>query len=387
MDAELPFDIIEAILDELVDGHDWESIRSLARICSNLVDPCQKRLFTTIVIHRSTYPQLNSLLHTRPELTRYVHHLHYYISSGNHRDDANLLQLFSQLESFHIVGHEIAPTIDWNSLPDNLHKQIIRLLTCTALHALSVTKIRNLPIAFLGHCPNLRQLQLGDLHFDISGFANFAGPCFPTPCTPIKLSLGSSTHFCIDQLMSTKWPNGSPIVDLSLITVLHDHSFHAPLDKLLHVVSHQIEVFYFTGRPSSTCREPFLISVTGMQRFRKSIQSNPFAALRIVIGNIHLTDLQRPISGVETIEEIYFMVHSPSFQRVKLEHIIPWLKPTLFPSLRLITTFQINGFDSNTIIQLPFSNGSATVMTRKVTDLDEFWGEVCRTTAFSNYDY
>ena len=81
------------------------------------------------------------------------------------------------------------------------------------------------------------------------------------------------------------------------------------------------------------------------------------------------------------------MVHSPSFQRVKLDHIIPWLKPTLFPSLRLITTFQINGFDSNTIIQLPFSNGSATVMTRKVTDLDEFWGEVCRATAFSNYDY
>lgn len=387
MVAELPFDIIEAILDELVDGHDWETIRSLARTCFNLVDPCRKRLFTTIVIHRSTYPQLNSLFHSRPELTRYVHHLHYYIDGGNHRGDTDLLLLFSQLESLHIIGNEIPPSVDWNSLPDSLHKQIIRLLTCTALHALSVTQIRNLPIAFLGHCPNLRQLQLGDLHFDISGFTSFTGPCFPTPCTPTKLSLAFSTHSCIDQLMNAKWPNGSPIVNLSLITVLHDHSFHATLDSLLHVSSHQIEIFYFTGQPFSNFREPFLILVAGMQRFRKSIQSNPFTSLRLIIGNIQLTDLQRPINGVKAVEEIYFMVHSPSSERVELTHVLPWLKPTLFPSLRLITTFQINGFNSTAIIQLPFSSGAATFVTRKITDLNEFWNEVCSITAFSNYDY
>ena len=79
MTYEVPFNIIDAILNNLVHESDWETIRSLCQTCKNLVEPCQKQLFSTVAIHHMTIPQLNSLLAERPNLVAYVLHLHYYM--------------------------------------------------------------------------------------------------------------------------------------------------------------------------------------------------------------------------------------------------------------------------------------------------------------------
>jgi len=98
MGYDVPFDILNTILEDLAYNSNWELIRSLSRTCKVLVEPCQKHLFNTAAIHETTISQLNSVFGDRPKLVFYVLHLHYY-TDGECDIYAHilLLQRFSQL--------------------------------------------------------------------------------------------------------------------------------------------------------------------------------------------------------------------------------------------------------------------------------------------------
>ena len=104
MDYEVPFDIIDTILDDLTYRCNWQSIQLLCQTCKNLVEPCQRQLFSTVAIHQTTITQLHLLFAKHPHLAVYVLHLHYYIDEqSDPYFYIQLLQHFSQLHSLHLT--------------------------------------------------------------------------------------------------------------------------------------------------------------------------------------------------------------------------------------------------------------------------------------------
>lgn len=246
MDYEVPFDIIDTILDDLTYRCDWQSIRSLCRTCKNLVEPCQRRLFSTVAIHRTTLTQLHSLLAKRPPLAVYILHLHYYIDEqSDPHCYITLLQHFSQLHSLHLTGDDTNGGTSWSDMPVDLQTQLIRILRSPSLHSLSLTRIFAWPISLFGNCCNLRQLEIGALGVDDTNLTTFVSSPFPAACQLRRLSIGASAFYALDHMLTARWPNGSRIVDLSLVTVLQDHSIHSPIEKLTSICGSRIEILYF----------------------------------------------------------------------------------------------------------------------------------------------
>ncbi|EDR02552.1 uncharacterized protein LACBIDRAFT_332367 [Laccaria bicolor S238N-H82] len=283
---QVPFDVIHAILLVLTLKSDWESIRSLSRTCKALVEPCQRQLFDTIAIHRTTISQLDSILARSPRLATYVLYLHYYTDGEvEARIYVLLLQQFSQLRSLHITGDGTEKGSVWNFMHEGLRTQLIRLLSSERLECLALTHLRSWPLSLFANCCNLRQLQIGALGLDDTNVTPFALSPFSPVCRLERLSIGSSSFYVLDQLLTATWSNGNPVIDLSTLTMVHDHSFHAPIEKLLDVCGKGIEVFYF--------------------------------ALQAASGN-----------------------------PVKVDHVVPWLKPAIFPALRSFIAFQEYGVDT-----------------------------------------
>ena len=261
MTYEVPFDIIDAILNNLMHESDWETIRSLCQTCKNLVEPCQKQLFSTVAIHHTMISQLNSLLAERPNLAVYVLHLHYYMDRDSViRGDVFLLQRFSELRSLHVTGNAADGGTVWTEISVDLQNELMRLLNSSRLQSLSLTYIRSWPVSLFGLCTNLRQLEIGALGLDDTNTTAFTATPFPPACQPRKLSIGASAFYALDHLLTATWPDGNPIVDLSLITVLHDHSIHAPIEKLMKIGGNQIEIFYFACVSAFFSYEPFINS-------------------------------------------------------------------------------------------------------------------------------
>jgi len=130
-------------------------------------------------------------------------------------------------------------------MPEELQEQLIRLLRFPSLESLSLTCIRSWPVSLFANCSNLHQLQVGALGLDATNLTTFTSPPFPPACQPKTLSIGASAFYSLDHLLTAKWPDGNSVIDLSLITVLHDHSVHAPIEKLAEICGTQIKIFYF----------------------------------------------------------------------------------------------------------------------------------------------
>lgn len=81
------------------------------------------------------------------------------------------------------------------------------------------------------------------------------------------------------------------------------------------------------------------------------------------------------------------MTQPSGTRAIKIEHVLPWLKPEVFPALRTFITYQTYGVNSAVVLQLPFINGPATFKMRSIKDTDEFWAIVCSATGFSNFDF
>ena len=196
MGYKVPFDIINAILNDLSYNCDWESIRSLSRTCKILVEPCQKHLFNTIAIHQTTITQLNSVLANHPNLVSYILHLHYYMD-GESDVCAHilLLQKFSRLWSLHITGDGTDKGTIWNVMPGSLQEQLIWLLRFPELEFLSLTCICSWPVSLFANCGNLHQLQVGALGLDATNLTTFVSLPFPPPCQPKTLSINASAFY------------------------------------------------------------------------------------------------------------------------------------------------------------------------------------------------
>ena len=314
-------------------------------------------------------------------------HLHYY-TDGEYDVCIHilLLQKFSQLRSFHITGDGTNRGTVWNIMPEGLRVQLIRLISSPVLEALSLTRLHSWPVSLFAHCCALRQLQIGALGLDDTNLTTFALPPFPPACQLQRLSIGPLAFHVVDNLISAKWPDGSSVVDLSLITVLHDHSIHAPIQKLVEICGPQIETFYFACMPISRFYQPSPNKALDLDRFRTLTESNEFKALQVIIGNAHLHDFRQPPKCCVSVEEIYLMIRPASAKPIKIEHVIPWLNPAIFPALRSFITFQEYGVNSETMLQLPFVSGPAIFKTRTVKNMEEFWVLVSSVTGLSNFD-
>ena len=115
--------------------------------------------------------------------------------------------------------------------------------------------------------------------------------------------------------------------------------------------------------------------------------SSNLKALRVIIGNAHWNDLQRPPECCLAVEEIYLMIRPATINTINIEHVMDWLSPILFPALRSFTIFQEYGVNSKVMVQLPFTNGPAIFQTRSVTNIEEFWESVSFITGLSHFDY
>ena len=257
MTYKVPFDIIDAILNNLMHESNWETIWSLCQTCKNLVEPCQKQLFNTVAIHHTMISQLNPLLAEHPNLVVYVLHLHYYMDRDSVTcGDIFLLQRFSELQSLHLTGNATKGGIVWTEISVDLQNELMQLLNSSRLQSLSLTYICSWPISLIRLCTNLCQLEIGALGLNDTNMTAFTATPFPPACQPRKLSIGTSAFYALDHLLTATWLDGNPIVDLSLITILHDHSIHAPIEKLRSLHS-PVYSIWNGWIPSSIPRIPY----------------------------------------------------------------------------------------------------------------------------------
>jgi len=115
--------------------------------------------------------------------------------------------------------------------------------------------------------------------------------------------------------------------------VLHDHLIHAPIGKLAAICSTQLEIFYFACKLTLFSCIQFPTKLSDFDCFRMLANSNMFKALCMIIRNMHWNDFRLSTECIPSVEEIYLMIRPTSARAIEVKHVLPWLKPEVFPSL------------------------------------------------------
>ncbi|CAA7268751.1 unnamed protein product [Cyclocybe aegerita] len=181
----LPFDILEAISDEISFQNDTDTLRTLCLCSHALVPICRKHLFQSVDIFMVTdssrdkcntcLTRLLQTLQSCPEIAVYVRGLRYYIDRDDLHDPVipQILNYLNRVDKFHFEHNAQVVTsfeLDWELeiVPEAplLARAITMIIKQPTLRWFYISYIDNFPIFILRSIsgPKLAYLNISHLH-------------------------------------------------------------------------------------------------------------------------------------------------------------------------------------------------------------------------------
>ena len=168
MTPRLPLEVLERIIDDVAAHYDrFSSIKACALVCHSFLPSCRKRIFANVILNAQyasspTSDVLNHLLSNSPHLAVYIRNLAYYINEMEFVTEIFLwlLPMFKKLVNLQklSITYLHSRKLDWMSL--STRKVLLALLHLPTLTSISLSTIRNFPVADLASCVNLKKLRI-----------------------------------------------------------------------------------------------------------------------------------------------------------------------------------------------------------------------------------
>ncbi|KAF8183693.1 hypothetical protein BJ912DRAFT_545965 [Pholiota molesta] len=228
--APLPIELIEIIVDNVAHEHGSDvqaTLKNCALACWSFLPICRKHLFASIALCFSLPRQsrrvkhLVTLLRSSPEIADYTRHLRLNLSPKVQPLPTEL-KLFTRLDTYTLsldirsIKPMEPPYIDFDDMAVQTKEILLRpILT---LKTLELNLVANFPFyELLRYCPNIRQLDLGNVAAD-----KILIPTEALPLNPIKIEKFSSHTAATDsqamairKLFELQQSNGQPVIDFS----------------------------------------------------------------------------------------------------------------------------------------------------------------------------
>ncbi|KAF9522945.1 hypothetical protein CPB83DRAFT_69983 [Crepidotus variabilis] len=214
--VELPFEVIDLIIEELAKRDDKSALRSFALVSHSFVVRCQKHLLYTVdlgdkrITGEKYYRLFSRVINKHPHFRLYVRDLRIvdtYV--WDPRKDwkwlvkeesiCDVLESLPNLESFSLFFNTCTPV--WSSFSSCLRNAIIRLTRRPSIKSLSLSNIRDVPPSIFGPLLSVNNLKLNNIQAHRSCL-------FTTPEIPRKVeyplpSLGSLTTLTLGSMSTS----------------------------------------------------------------------------------------------------------------------------------------------------------------------------------------
>ena len=173
MSFNLPYGIIDQIIDTVGEGKDTNLLKELSLVSHSFHQICCKHLFASVELHdadpkhhiASSKKGFVKLLKRRPHIVEYIRNLKYEVSDNNNDDRRllhilpKLLQTISCLNCLTIVGSRM----HWDTLDSALTSALLYLMHLPTINHIDLSIIRNFPPASLTPSVNLLRLDINDV--------------------------------------------------------------------------------------------------------------------------------------------------------------------------------------------------------------------------------
>ncbi|KIM44044.1 hypothetical protein M413DRAFT_25530 [Hebeloma cylindrosporum] len=265
MSSSLPFDILQGIVQALSAPKtiDRATLFKLSMTCRSLLPVCRKHIFSAISLQPRSFdvddpakkPQVPNqnqlrisitnmelLTTSSPSIIDWVRSLHLEISIANVHD-AGLVHLLDKvhfLEKFLLSNLPSPPDgpLLWTKFPNTLQVALSRVIKLKSVSYLTLSNLGIIPLSLILPLSNVTHLGVFSSGFSLSS---------PNHEWGLNTAPASLKSFCIQRgfssvlpLLETRYPNGSPAVDLSDLTLfslepesdLEEHAAATFLEKL-----------------------------------------------------------------------------------------------------------------------------------------------------------
>ncbi|KAJ3502506.1 hypothetical protein NLJ89_g8857 [Agrocybe chaxingu] len=179
--VDLPFDIIELVIDALAAQGDKEALRNFALVSSTFVVRCQKHLFRTIdlgercIPGKEIYRRFFRIVSQRHKFCAYVKDLRLvdtYIWDKEKNEHwgwlteeesiCDLLDLLPNLRTFSLtfnIGHP-----QWVSLRQCIRHALMQVARRPVIESFTLARIKDFPPSLLVSLVTVKRLRLDDVH-------------------------------------------------------------------------------------------------------------------------------------------------------------------------------------------------------------------------------
>ena len=231
MAPRLPLELVEQIIDDVADNDidKFSTIKACALVCHCFLPLCRKYIFASVILYTRwvrripTSANLNHLLSNSPHLAVFIRKLDYRIDEREFVAErlAWLLPMFKKLVKLQKLNICYSPSVfnwglDWMSSSER--KVLLPLLHLPTLTSISLSSIRNFPLADLASRVNLKKLRIRSLECSTSNsVGKFLEALSPTPGPVMleRLTIDAGSVKAVQQLCLARRPDGKPIIDFS----------------------------------------------------------------------------------------------------------------------------------------------------------------------------
>ena len=235
MMPRLPLELVGRIIDNVAEYdnnhiNNFSSIKSFALVCHCFLPLCRKYIFASVILNTrrlsstATSDDLNHLLSNSPHLAVYIRKLDYIVDEEEFVPErfAWLLPMFKKLVKLQKLsicysrsGQSVfGSKLDWMSSSER--KVLLPLLHLPTLTSISLSSIRNFPLADFASCVNLKKLRIHSLECSTpNSVGKFSEALSPTPVMLERLTIDAGNVIPVQQLCLARRPDGKPIIDFS----------------------------------------------------------------------------------------------------------------------------------------------------------------------------
>ena len=238
MMPRLPLELVGRIIDNVAEYdnnhiNNFSSIKSFALVCHCFLPLCRKYIFASVILNmrrpspNATSDDLNHLLSNSPHLAVYIRKLDYNVDEREFvaERSAWLLPMFKKLVKLQKLSICYSPSglhsvsvfgskLDWMSSSER--KVLLPLLHLPTLTSISLSSIRNFPLADFASCVNLQKLGIHSLECSTpNSVGKFSEALPPTPVMLERLTIDAGNVIPVQQLCLARRPDGKPIIDFS----------------------------------------------------------------------------------------------------------------------------------------------------------------------------
>ena len=272
MASSLPFDVLQRIVESLSESQmiDRATLSKLSLTCRSLLPMCRKHIFSAISLQPRSFDNddpakkcmvINKnvdLLHlsitnmellttSSPSIIDCVRSLHLELRSANVHD-AGLVQLLDKfyfLEKL-LLSNLYEPSshvgdpqaLHWAKFPSPLQAALVRIIKLQSVSHLTLCDIWMIPLELILPFPNISHLNVFSCGFSLPSPNHEWGS--NTAPAQLKTFCVQAGFWSVFPLLETRYPNGSPVVDLSGLTLfslelqsdLEEHPVGSFIEKL-----------------------------------------------------------------------------------------------------------------------------------------------------------